>query len=371
MGTRLDRATALGRNVVAEVRAENVPFMAGSIAYQAFVSLVPLVALVFVAAALVGDAALADRIISLTGSSLPPSAQRLLRNYIVGSAEGGAGVSVLGAVTLVWGTLKIFRGLDTAFSEIYDTEGKNSLVDQVKDGLVVLVALGFAFGLAVVATTAFAALNVPFIGFLTPLLLVVGLSVAFLPMYYRFPDVDVTVREVVPGVVVAAVGWTVLQSLFQVYVAATGKSSAIDVVGAIVLLLTWLYFSGLVLLVGAVVNAVLAGRGEDEPDGTETGATARGAAGDATAETAPDASALAEAAERAHAERERLQRERRELETARRELAAERRKESVDVDELLRENRALARRVRWYEKPAWERTLLRVLGRDAPADAEE
>ena len=367
----LERAGALARRVVAEVRAENVPFMAGSIAYQAFVSLVPLVALVFVAAAVAGDAALADRVIAMTGSFLPPSAQRLLRNYIVGDVDGGSGVSVIGVVTLVWGTLKIFRGLDTAFSEIYDTEARNSLVDQLKDGLVVLVALGAAFGLAVAATTVFAVLNVPFVGLFTPLLLVVGLSVAFLPMYYRFPDVDVTVRQVVPGVVVAAVGWTVLQSLFQVYVAATGKTSAVDVVGAIVLLLTWLYFSGLVLLVGAVVNAVLAGRREDDSDGAATEATARGASGDATAQTAPDASALADAAERVHAERERLQRERRELETARRELAAERRKGSVDVDELLRENRALARRVRWYEKPAWRRALLRALGRDSRGDADE
>ena len=364
MGVSLDRVTSFGRRVVGEVRAENVPFMAGSIAYQAFVSLVPLVALVFVAAAVVGDAALADRVIALTGSFLPPSAQRLIRTYIVGDAEGGSGVSLIGVVTLVWGTLKIFRGLDTAFSEIYETTAKNSLVNQVTDGLVVLLTLGGAFGLAVVATTVFAVLDVPFIGLLTPVLLVVGLSVAFFPMYYLFPDVDVSARQVVPGVVVAAVGWTLLQALFQVYVAATGKSSAIDVVGAIVLLLTWLYFSGLVLLVGATVNAVIAGR----RGGDAAAAGAREEAAEADTEAREEA--LREATERFHRERERLQRERREWAAARRELAAERRRADVDVDAVLRENRALARRVRWYGKPAWERILLRALGRDTPDDAE-
>ena len=360
-----DRATSLGRQVVDEVRAENVPFMAGSIAYQAFVSLIPLVALVFVAAAVVGDAALADRVIALTGSFLPPSAQQLLRTYIVGDAKGGSGVSVLGAVTLVWGTLKIFRGLDTAFSQIYETTGRNSLVDQMKDGIVVLVALGGAFGLAVAATTVFAVLDVPFVGLLTPALLVVGLSVAFFPMYYLFPDVDVSARQVVPGVLVAAVGWTVLQALFQVYVAATGKSSAIDVVGAIILLLTWLYFSGLVLLVGATVNAVISGRrGDEEADTTNSGT------GEPEVADAEEARArLADAAERFHVERERLQRERRKLETERRELDERRRRTDVDVSELRRENRALARRVQWYEKPMWKRALLRALGRDAPDDA--
>lgn len=48
--------------------------------------------------------------------------------------------------------------------------------------------------------------------------LIAGLSVALLPMYYVFPDTDVTLVEVLPGTVFAAVGLTLFESLFGLYV---------------------------------------------------------------------------------------------------------------------------------------------------------
>ena len=263
MSSRFDGAVPFARAVIDEFKAENVTFMAGSIAYQAFASLIPLLILLFFAISLVGDQALAERVTALTRSFLPQNASELLGNAVGGSA-GSAGASIIGLVTLLWATLKIFRGLDTAFSEIYDSEAENSFLDQLTDGLVVFLALGVAIVAAGAAGTAFAAFEeVPFIGLLSPLLLVVGLTIAFFPMYYLFPDIEVSLWEVLPGVVVAAVGWTALEALFQVYVSVADKTDAYGVIGAILILLTWLYFSGLVLLLGAVVNAVIAGRAGD------------------------------------------------------------------------------------------------------------
>lgn len=361
MGSRLERGESFGRSVLQEIREENITFMAGSIAYQAFVSLIPLLALIFLAAAVVGDQSLASEVTGRTQSFLPPAAQNLLGGYIEGEAGGSAGgAGVIGAVTLIWGTLKIFRGLDTAFSAIYDTEEGNSFLDQLVDGLVVLATIGGAIIAAVVATTAFAALQeIPFIGLINPLLLVIGLTVVFYPMYYRFPDVEgLTPKQVVPGVVVAAVGWSVLQALFQVYIeyAGGGSTSGSDVIGAILLLLTWLYLTGLVLLLGAVVNAVIAGRTADS-------------AGVAPAEDATDdrdTEAIHAGARTLRRERERL--DRRHAEITRERSESDRKPHRMDrsgedgVEALRRRNRLLLDRLRWYEKPVWKRTLLRALG---------
>lgn len=281
MSSHLGSAKPFARAVVDEIRTENVTFMAGSIAYQAFLSLLPLLILVFFVVSAVGDQQLATQVETQTNAFLPESAQTLLGNAIAGNA-GSTGVSVIGIVTLLWGSLKIFRGLDMAFSEIYDSEAKNSFLDQVTDGLVVLVTIGVAILAAGAATTIFAVFeDVPFIGLLSPLALVVALTIAFVPMYYFFPDIDVSVREVLPGVLVAAVGWTALQALFQIYVSFSSKTDAYGILGAIIILLTWLYFSGLILLLGAVVNAVLAGRTGDRAPGS--GGTAVNAAADGKA----------------------------------------------------------------------------------------
>lgn len=266
MRDRLRRALAIAVAVVRVVRRKNVTFMAGSIAYNAFVSLLPLLLILFLAVAAVGDDPLALYVVELTERYLTPNAQLLVATALTDST-GQAGLSAISVVTLLWGTFKIFRGLDTAFAELYTSDREPSLVGQLRDGAVVLFAVMFAILAAGAAGAAFALFPaIPFIGLVNPLLLVVGLTLAFLPMYYVFPNADVTVREVLPGTVVAAVGWALLEAIFQVYAAAASTYEVYGTIGAVLLLLTWLYFGGLVLLVGAAVNVVLAGRVDESVD---------------------------------------------------------------------------------------------------------
>ena len=337
------------RAVINEVREADVPFMAGSIAYQAFVSLIPLLILAFVVVTFIGDEQLARRVVAMTESSLPESAQSLIRNIIVND-DGAASVSIIGVVTLTWGALKIFRGLDTAFSEIFDTDEKNSLTDQIKDGVVVLVVLLVAIVAAVVSGAVVAALNIPFLGVISTLVLLVILTGAFVPMYYLFPDVDLSMRHVVPGAAFAAVGWAVLQALFQVYVAVAGKADAYGVLGAVLLLVTWLYFSGLVLLIGATLNAVLAGRtgqGVEADDGADSSF-------DALADP-EDGESPAIAADRTAARigESISRRKRRDLEREANQLRTER-------DRLRRQNSLLRRELQDRRQPTWARLYRRL-----------
>jgi membrane protein len=178
--------------------------------------------------------------------------------------DAGTSVSVFGLVVLVWGTLRIFRGLDTAFSDIYESEAENTFLDQVTDGLVVLGAFAAALiaGAAVESLVVFEAAGTA--GWLLHrLLLVVALSVVLFPIYFIFPDEDVSVVEVLPGVLFASVGLTVFESVFRFYVEYSGRTGDGSVVAGILVLLTWLYVSGLVILLGAVVNAVLSNRSRD------------------------------------------------------------------------------------------------------------
>jgi membrane protein len=252
--------TVLGA-VVTEVRAEKITFMAGSIAYHAFLSLLPFLLLVLFVVSQLGDDRLAAALVRGMAGYLTPETVDVLVVAAQNAADGR--LSLVGLAVLVWGTLRIFRGLDTAFSDIYESEAENTFLDQVRDGLVVFAALAGALFLVTVADTV---LRVPSLGVADAVVGPVGsalaLAVAFLPMYYVFPDEDVTVREVIPGALVAGVGWTLLRLGFGFYVAST-SATEYGIVGAVILLITWLYFGGLLLLVGASVNAVLAGRSED------------------------------------------------------------------------------------------------------------
>ncbi len=247
---------SVGRDIVATVRDEQVSFLSAGIAYYMFVSLLPLLLLALALGSLLGSEAFAERIVDSVGSALTPSAAALLGEALT-SATGRGGATVLSLAVMLWSALKVFRGVDTAFSQIYDTTDGGSFVDTLTDALVALVGIGVALvGFAVVAALgAVFGVNVALSGLALVPILVVG----FLPLYYLFPDSEMTVREALPGTVFAAGGWTVLATGFGVYASLAGGFQLYGVLGAVLLLVTWFYFAGQALLVGAVLNAVLSG----------------------------------------------------------------------------------------------------------------
>ena len=102
--------------------------------------------------------------------------------------------------------------------------------------------------------------NTPMSGLLGTLGMFVVLPVVLLPLYYVFPSRPVTVTEALPGAVFAGGGWTILGTAFGVYASVAGSYELYGVLGGVLLLLVWFYFAGLVLLVGAALNVVIADR---------------------------------------------------------------------------------------------------------------
>ena len=265
MSRRFEHARSTVLAVVREARREDVTFIAASIAYHAFVSLLPVLLLLTLIVSTIGSEQFVDEVLELTATLMPAAGQGVVGDALR-NATGSVGASLVGVAVLVWGTFRIFRAMDAAFAEIYDTERKTSLIDRVTDAVVVFLALGIA---AVVAVLFGSLVDVPdavpLSGLLDALVAVFGLAVALFPMYYVFPNTEVTVREIVPGVLVAAVGWVVLRWAFGFYVSVSSKPDLYGLLGTLLLLVLWLYVGGLVLLVGAAVNATLAERTSAHP----------------------------------------------------------------------------------------------------------
>jgi len=254
--TRNARLVGLARSVIGTARDQQLSFLAAAIAYYAFISLVPLVLLALAVATLVGGPAFATHVVGVLEGALTPEASTLLEGALTSTA-GRGGATVLGLVVLFWSSLRLFRGLDIAFSRVYGAVDSVSLLDQVTDALVVLAAMTLGVAVTVTVGTALPLALVPVAA--APLSLVVALSVVFLPLYYVFPDRPVTVREALPGAVAAAAGWTALGMAFGFYADRAGAFQLYGVIGGVLLLLAWFYLGGLVVLLGGAVNAALAG----------------------------------------------------------------------------------------------------------------
>lgn len=279
MGQRVARASTVLRAIVHEVRTERVTFMAGSIAYYAFISLLPLLLLLLTIVSTVGGGTLEAGLVALAEAVVTPGAGEAL---IAELRASSAGVSLFGLALLVWGALRIFRNLDRAFSDIYETQSANSFIDQLKDAAVVLAAVAGAV-IAVLAVESLLSIDAgASLGwFGQRVLLVAAISVVLLPMYYFFPDEDdMAIVEAVPGVVVTSVGLVVAESLFRLYVRYSDTLAEGSVLAGILVFLTWLYLTGLLVLLGAVVNAVVTNRSRDVQVRPLIGGKAKGPEGD-------------------------------------------------------------------------------------------
>lgn len=258
----VESTRALVGQLVALVRSEEITFLAAGIAYYAFVSLVPSLMLLLAVASLVGGDELAEAALAGSGEVLSPVGQELVADALSG-ATGRAPATVVSLVLLAWSTLKVFRGLDVAFSQVYGTEPAASFLGRIRDAAVALVGVGCGFVALVAINAAIAASGVPFAQLLGPLAVVVVLAVVFFPLFYLFPDRADPPLLAVPGTVVAAGGWTVLGTLFRAYAGTAGQFDVYGVLGVVLLLVTWYYVGSLALLLGAAVNAVVAGRADE------------------------------------------------------------------------------------------------------------
>ena len=95
-----------------------------------------------------------------------------------------------------------------------------------------------------------AGLNLPLTG-----VALVGLALAF---YLLTPENYLTVRQALPGAVFFAVGWIIATKLFQFYVARYDRYNPTYLaLASIIVLLTWMYLTCLLLLLGGKLNAII------------------------------------------------------------------------------------------------------------------
>ena len=102
-----------------------------------------------------------------------------------------------------------------------------------------------------------------------PLTALVVMFVAALA-YYFLPDVDQEFKFITPGSIVGTIIWLIATWGFTQYVQHFGNYNATyGSIGGVIVLMTWLYISGLIFLVGGEVNAVIE---HASPQGKDQGA---------------------------------------------------------------------------------------------------
>ncbi|MGR0121572.1 YihY family inner membrane protein [Bacillus halotolerans] len=84
------------------------------------------------------------------------------------------------------------------------------------------------------------------------------LLIVFSALYVIAPNKKLSLRFVMPGALFAAIGWIVVSTLFSFYVSTFANYSATyGSIGGIIVLMIWFYLSGILIILGGEINALL------------------------------------------------------------------------------------------------------------------
>lgn len=253
---------ALARHVWRGFSDDDCAFLAAAVAYQIFFSLVPLLLLIVgVFALFLTSQQLRSEVVVLLRDVSPGGVDRRLVDEIVNSAGLSLG---LGLVGTIWGVTAIHATLDRALRAVIQGGSRTFIRGRLQGlafagFLTVLAVASFSMSFVMqaaagwlramgVATTQRVALEL-----VSP---VGGLAAGFVLFYvvYRVvPRRRMPLAAVAAGALVAAVLWEVAKIAFAVLTRELGVFRSYGILALAAGLLTWIYLTALILLLGAEV----------------------------------------------------------------------------------------------------------------------
>jgi len=239
-----------------------------AIGLRLIMMLIPLVLLLAVLAShIVYDTGL------LTTTDLPiASLIRSVAGDLNGVALSAGAVAILG---ILWGGSQFFVVLEAGAARMYETQRRRKFVHQRLLAFLLLGTLIVAFlalALGAVVLEAIPAAGRPFVQIAGGVLIIGGF---FLGIYRLLPTVPGTVRDVLPGVAVAAVGMTVVSAGWPLYMR-FGTNSALVTHRIFVfttVLTAYVFILSTLLVFALALNAELYARRHPEAAGAQPSAT--------------------------------------------------------------------------------------------------
>ena len=264
------RVTTLIKRVWHEINEDYVWCYAAQLAYYFLFSLFPFFIFLAALLAYIPIPNLMDQIMALLGQFLPGAVLDMVKDNVIELVtQPRGGLLSLGIVLALWTAASAMAAMTDSLNRAYGVkEGRPfwrvrvvavlltiGLAALMLSSMVLLIfgselgsLIAWKIGLGTAFDAAWLVLRWPIIVFL----MMFGAAL----IYYFAPDVEQEWRWITPGAVFAVLAWIVMSLIFAWYVDNFGNYSVTyGSIGAVIILLTWMYFTGFFLLVGGEINA--------------------------------------------------------------------------------------------------------------------
>lgn len=274
------------KETYSEFQADEASTLGAALAYYALFSLFPLLLLLIAGLGYVlqyWDQAInvQDEILTAVSRNFSSQLSDALKEILGGIKNNAGGATVIGLITLLIGASSVFQQLDLSFNRIWKVPAPTqplglvaSVLQTIRTKLFsfgMVLAVGFLLLVSMALTGITSALldsfqQVPLVGGVAGF--VIGLAAALLlntlvfALLFKFlPNATVRWGDVGLGAFVTAVLWEIGKNILALYIGRSGQIwSAYGLVGTVLILMTWIYFSSQILFLGAEFTEVYARR---------------------------------------------------------------------------------------------------------------
>ncbi len=213
----------------------------------------------------------------------PQFSETLREVFAIIENRAGAATGA-GLITLLIGASSVFGQLDASFKKIWRVPGHPQptwshfafgLLRQRFFAFVMMLTLGPLLVVSFTMTTVTEPLlgllaHLPVVGgaanYLVGLALALALNTAIFALLFKFlPGIKVAWRDVMLGAILTALVWEVAKRMLALYLSFSSYTSAYGIVGTMMVLMIWVYFSSQALFLGAEFTEVYSRRYGSRP----------------------------------------------------------------------------------------------------------
>ncbi len=259
-----------------EMSEDHVMAFAGNLTYKALFAVFPFFTFLLSLLGIFGASGLVNTMVDKLSGVAPQSATKFIEDQLLSITQSqaesaftfGAIISILLAL---WGVSGAFRSVMEAMNVMYEVEEDRPFwkvyglsifmslaVIVLLLGALVLVVFGESIGVTVADLVGLGSIFATLWSIVQWPVVALVVLFAFSLIYYFAPAAKQRFRWISPGSVLAFVFWLIFSLLFSLYVSMSGSyNETYGSLAGVIILMLYVYYSALIMLVGAEMNQVI------------------------------------------------------------------------------------------------------------------
>ncbi|MBM7587986.1 membrane protein [Bacillus pakistanensis] len=261
---------AFFKKLIQKIMAADLPGLAAQLSYFFLLSLFPL--LIFLVSLLPYLPFSQEDILNVIRGFAPGETITLIEGTLEEILENrNGGILSFSIIATIWSASNGMNAIVKSFNRAYQVEETRSFIVMRLMSIALTIAMIFVFVIALLLPVfgkqigvflfSQAGFSEQFLAIWNGLRFTISpiiLFIVFVGLYFFAPSKKIKCLSAFPGAVFATFGWVFVSLAFSYYVSNFGNYSATyGSIGGIIVLMIWFYLSGIILMIGGQINAIV------------------------------------------------------------------------------------------------------------------